>query len=116
MEKNNLNALDNDMRCTRCGKCVDELIPFDLKDSSYSGCKLIKQFREVDMVDYNEACEKIINEFSNGKEIDELNKIYGSDNVQSAILYESLIGNLESSWECKDCINDEGPYKHYRDQ
>jgi hypothetical protein len=109
-----------DMHCNRCGKHVDELIPFDLKNEvGAHNCaerKLGVIFRELDLVDYNEECENIVQQMSDGIDINELKKLHGPNKVQSALLYESLIGNLEKSFECRDCIQEEGLYKRYSGQ
>ena len=108
-----------DIRCTRCGKHVDELSPFDIEiQSKVDICiegKLLKQFREVELVERNAEYDEILQKLAASRNIIDLKKTYGESKVETALVYESYIGNLETSWECKECINEEGPFKDYSD-
>lgn len=102
--------------CIRCGKHVDELEPFQYEDSIIPficGNKLVKNHRMVELVERCEVCEEILRRLANGNEKSELIRLYGKKDVEAAIEYEEYIGCVEASWECRECINEEGPYKHY---
>ena len=106
-----------DIRCTRCGKHVDELSPFDIEiQSKVDVCiegKLLKQFREVELVERNTEYDEILQKYAAGSNIIDLKKTYGERKVQAALDYDSYFGDLVDSWECKDCINDDGPFKRH---
>jgi hypothetical protein len=120
MKEYELKESDHYMRCTRCGKYVTELIPFNLELTvglpTCGGNRLVKRFRNLDFVEYHEESEIILKDMSTGKSIDELNRIYGTKKVEAAGQYESLKGYSERSWECKDCIQEEGDFKTYKDK
>ncbi len=102
------------MYCTRCKKHVDQLTPFDIKEvyslATIGDNKLVKNFRVVDFIEYNQECEEILKSLESGLSINSLNSLYGSDKVKFALMYESMRGNFEKSWECKDCIAEEGDW------
>lgn len=98
-----------DIHCTRCGKHVDDLAPFDLEGE----IKLIKRFREVELVKRNAEYDEILQKLAVGHSIINLNKTYGASKVQTALVYELYIGNLETSWECKKCIKEDGLFKRH---
>lgn len=98
-----------DIRCTRCGKHVDDLTPFDLEGDK----NLIKRSREVELVEHNAECEEILQKLAAGINLIDLNKTYGTSKVQTALVYESYIGNQETSWECKKCIEEDGPFNRH---
>lgn len=106
-----------DIRCTRCGKHVDELSPFDIEiQSKVDICmegKLLKQFREVELVERIAEYDEILQKLAAGSNIIDLKKTYGERKVQAALEYDSYFGNLADSWECKECINDDGPFKRH---
>jgi len=110
-----INGPPDEMCCMRCGRHVDDLQPFDIEDeSSIEHCsekRLVKNFRELKLVASNKLYERIIQNLSNGTTEKDLAVLYGADKVQAAISYESLQGNWEKSWECRDCIKEYGPFK-----
>lgn len=98
-----------DIRCTRCGKHVDDLAPFDLEGE----IKLTRTFREVELIERNSEYDEILQKLAAGRNITDLNKTYGDSKVQTVLVYDSFIGNLETSWECKNCIQEDGPFKRH---
>lgn len=106
-----------DIRCTRCGRHVNQLEPFDVDENLsvtfISQNKLVKKCREIEFISECKLCEEILQKFAEGIGKTELINVYGSKNVEAAIYYEEHLGYVETSWECRECINEEGPYKHY---
>ena len=106
-----------DIRCTRCGMHVDDLSPFDiLIKSTADNCisvKLLKQFRDVEFEERNAENDDILQKLTAGSNIIDLKKTYGESKVQAALEYDSYFGDLADSWECRDCINDDGPFKRH---
>lgn len=109
--------MENDIHCTRCGRHVNELVPFEVDENCsvpfISENKLVKNFREIEFISECKLCDEILQKFAEGIDKTELINVYGSKNVEAAIHYEEYIGYVETSWECMECINEEGPYKHY---
>jgi len=106
-------------RCTRCGKHVDELIPFDLTDDTLPyhayGKRLVQNFRVMDLVEYDERWEMILKDLAVFGESEEHYEFYGRAKVEDAIYYDEMRRFCELSWECRDCIKEEGTFKYYGD-
>lgn len=106
-----------DIRCTRCGKHLNELTAFDIEIQSKEDIciegKLVKQFREVELVERIAEYDEILQKLTAGSNMIDLKKTYGERKVQAALEYDSYFGDLAESWECKECINDDGPFKRH---
>ena len=66
--------------------------------------KLIKRFRDFNLVDYLEEYEMVLIDLSSGVEMDELIKRLEAEKIESALMYGEIRSNCEKSWECRDCI------------
>ena len=106
-----------DIRCTRCGKHLNELTAFDIEiQSKVDICiegKLLKQFREVQLVERIAEYDEILQRYATSRNIIDLKNVYGESKVQAALEYDSYFGDLAESWECKKCIEEDGPFKRH---
>lgn len=100
-------------QCTRCGKHIDNLEPFGDEAGEFAGYKLIKNYRWLHFVDYNEECERIMEDISVFGLCQELYDFHGEDLIKRALSYNDRRDWSEKSFECKDCIHEEGDFKHY---
>lgn len=112
------NGPPKEIRCERCGKHIDELLPYEgeLPPQVHLEKKLIQNVRPYYDVEYNDTIGEILDLMKNGK--DELDRIesFGSANVELALSYEASWEDADFVWECRDCIKEPGVYKQYTDE
>src|SRR5690242_10193524 len=100
------DANDN---CTRCGKHISELKPFD--DSENEAALRIR-FRILNYYETDEKCEEILKAIGVGG-LDEAIASFGVEKVNEALGYDEGRGWIEESLECRDCINEPGEFFDY---
>lgn len=112
------NGPPKDLRCERCGKHVDELLPYEgeLPPQVHLEKKLIQNVRPYYDVKYNDTIGEILNLMKNGKDDVEMIESYGTANVELALSYESSWEDADFVWECRDCLKEPGVYKQYTDK
>ena len=101
----------DDRRCMRCGKHISELKPFG--EGIYALATVAKTYRNIDFVPYNEEYELILQTLYEFGDSHEMQEAIGMDKYKSAISYEGMRGCTERSWECRDCIIQEGAFIHF---
>jgi hypothetical protein len=109
-----INPPPTDGRCDCCGKHLDELKPFSLvghpEGVDIEEALLVKNFRPSAPPD--ERVDRIMYEFfgdclsdeEEEKAEERLNEVYGHELAEYLLLYASAAGQVNSSWECRECI------------
>ena len=90
-----------DIRCTRCGKHLNELTAFDIEiQSKVDICiegKLLKQFREVQLVERIAEYDEILQRYATSRNIIDLKNVYGESKVQAALEYDSWFKRVNNA-------------------
>ena len=119
-DKKNFMITDDDVfqgveeaerRCMRCGRHISELKPFD--DPEFSHVKVFPNYRFLNYVETDEKCEEILAAIRDCGESEDLYEFYGAENVRRALVYDERRGWVERCLECKDCLQEEGDFRHY---
>jgi len=107
-----INPPPKDARCECCGRHVSELKPFggagDPLVGDFKGATLVKTFRRMAPPGiHSYEVDDLLDEEGHLDEKKFIEK-YSKEDLEDFYFAEQLMGTVEASWECRDCIILEG--------
>ena len=103
-----INPPPRDARCECCGRHASELKPFggagDPLVGDFKGALLVKTFRRMAPPGiHSYEIDDLLDEEGQLDEKKFIEK-YSKEDLESFYFAEQLMGTVEASWECRDCI------------